>query len=528
MSLISDAIKYSRLAFGLRGFLRGTITLEESKRVIAERMQNREKNFLSLVQKGIYQNSKSPYLKLLQLAGCQFGDIESAVNKDGIEATLQKLLAAGVYLSWEEFKGRKEVIRGGQHFHFSERDFDNPFRAIYYQAQSSGSRSAGTRTTFDLSHMSAMSYYLLPMMAVNNTLDVPQGAWQPILPAISGTGSVLKQWKVGKPIARWFSPVDERQVESPLQHQLAMRYIVYGSRLWGAKLAKPEYVGMEEAVKVARWMAGTKQQSDGCCLTCSPSRAVKVCQAAVENGLDIRGTHFTVGGEPLTPAKRHQIEASGASVTPRYAISEIGRIGFGCLEADATNDVHLFHDSVALIQHQRKVEPTDIHVNALLFTTLLPSAPKIMLNMESDDYGVVETRHCDCLFGQMGFNIHIHDIRSFAKLTGTGMTIVGTDFVRILEEVLPAKYGGAATDYQLLEEEDSRGQTHLSLIISPEVGEVDESDAITTVLSELRRVPHPGKLTAGVWARANILGVKRMYPISNMGKVMTLHLTKTE
>ncbi len=50
------------------------------------------------------------------------------------------------------------------------------------------------------------------------------------------------------------------------------------------------------------------------------------------------------------------------------------------------------------------------------------------------------------------------------------MTIVGTDFVRILEEVLPRKYGGAATDYQLLEEEDNRGQTQLSLIISPAVG----------------------------------------------------------
>jgi phenylacetate-coenzyme A ligase PaaK-like adenylate-forming protein len=253
-----------------------------------------------------------------------------------------------------------------------------------------------------------------------------------------------------------------------------------------------------------------------------------VCQAAIENGLDIRGTHFMSGGEPLTPAKRRQIEAAGASVTTRYGISEIGRIGYGCPEAGATDDVHLFHDSVALIQHQRKVEHADIYVNAFLFTTLLLSAPKMLLNLESDDYGVVETRSCGCLFGQLGFDTHIHDIRSFAKLTGSGMTIVGTDFVRILEEVLPRKYGGAATDYQLLEEEDSQGQTHLSLIISPTVGVVDESDVIATVLSELRRSPHPGKLAAGVWSQANTIQVKRMHPISKMGKVMTLHLTKTE
>jgi phenylacetate-coenzyme A ligase PaaK-like adenylate-forming protein len=305
-----------------------------------------------------------------------------------------------------------------------------------------------------------------------------------------------------------------------------MRYIIYGSRLWGAKLVKPEYAGLQEAARVAQWMADTKKQFGGCCLIASVSPAVKLCQAAIENKLDIRGTRLIVSGEPLTPAKRQQIEAAGVSVTTRYTLSEVGEIGYGCPQAGATDDVHLFHDSVALIQHRRKVEPTDIYVDAFLFTPLLPTASRILINMESDDYGVMETRGCDCLFGQLGFNTHLHNIRSFAKLTGSGMTMVGTDFVRILEEVLPAKYGGTAADYQLLEEEDSRGQTHLSLIISPEVGAVDEGQVIATLLRELRRAPHPGKLTAGVWAQADLLRVKRQHPISSMGKVATLHLMK--
>jgi hypothetical protein len=352
------------------------------------------------------------------------------------------------------------------------------------------------------------------------------GLWFPVLPAATGIGNALRYWKVGNPAVRWFSPVDERQVQSSLTHRLAMRYIIYGGRLWGDELPGPEYVALEEAVKVARWMAEAKQQSGGCCLSCYVSLAVKVCQAAIENGLDISGTRFFSGGEPLTEAKRRQIEAAGASVTPRYAMSEVGRIGHGCSRASAADDVHLLSDSVALIQHRRKVEYTETYVDAFLFTPLLPSAPKILLNMESDDYGIVETRRCDCLLGQLGFNTHLHNIRSFAKLTGSGMTMVGTDLVRILEEVLPAKYGGGATDYQLLEEEDSQGQTHLSLIISPTVGTVNEDEVIATVLDELRRVPHPGKLTAGVWAQAKLLRVKRMQPISQMGKVMTLHLTK--
>ncbi|MFC1958801.1 hypothetical protein ACFLV6_02680, partial [Chloroflexota bacterium] len=106
--------------------------------------------------------------------------------------------------------------------------------------------------------------------------------------------------------------------------------------------------------------------------------------------------------------------------------------------------------------------------------------------------------------------------------------IIGSDLVRILEEVLPHTYGGGATDYQLVEEEDSRGQTHLSLIISPSVGVVDDGDVIDTVLSELRRGIHGGKLAAGFWSQVNTLQVKRMYPISSSGKVTTLHLMKRQ
>jgi hypothetical protein len=106
------------------------------------------------------------------------------------------------------------------------------------------------------------------------------------------------------------------------------------------------------------------------------------------------------------------------------------------------------------------------------------------------------------------------------------MTIIGSDLVRILEEVLPQKYGGAPTDYQLLEEEDRQGHTYLSLIISPRVGVVDDSDVIDTLLSELRRGVPGGKLAAGFWPQVSSLQVKRIYPMSSAGKVMTLHLIR--
>ena len=127
MSIISDTVKYWRLAFGLRGFLRSPVSLEESKQVITTALLNRERTFLSLVQKAIYQNPKSPYFKLLQMAGCEYGDFEKLVRSEGIEPALRRICEAGVYISIEEFKGRKEVTRGGETFAAKESDFDNPF-----------------------------------------------------------------------------------------------------------------------------------------------------------------------------------------------------------------------------------------------------------------------------------------------------------------------------------------------------------------------------------------------------------------
>jgi hypothetical protein len=520
-------VKYTRLAGDLGVFLSNPVTLEQSKQVLISRIQNRGSSFLTIVQKGIFENPESPYLKLLRIAGCEFGDIETYVKKDGVESALHKLFAAGVYLSFNEFKKGSEVIRGSQHFQFKPSDFNNPFVPVLIQKSSSGSRASGTRTTFDLKHLANMSYYRLPLLASSNSLDKTTGIYKPILPASSGISNLLLLWKTGKPAARWFTPVTEKQVRASFRDKLALKYILYGSLLWGAKLASPEYVDLNDPLKVAQWMANTKKKSNGCYLITSVSPAVKVSQVAIKNGLDIEGTHINVSGEPLTDAKHKQITASGTKVTTRYTMSETSGIGCGCAYSNPIDDVHHFHDATAIIQHPKKIDlNSEITVNAFLCTTLLPTAPRILLNVESDDYGIMENHPCECVFGQLGFNTHIHHIRSYAKLTGVGMTIINTDLVRILEEVLPQKYGGSSADYQLLEEEDKQGRTSLNLLISPSVGTIKEDDVVETVLSELSRIPRGGRLAAGVWGQEKTLSIKRMNPITNNGKVMTLQLTK--
>jgi hypothetical protein len=166
-------------------------------------------------------------------------------------------------------------------------------------------------------------------------------------------------------------------------------------------------------------------------------------------------------------------------------------------------------------------------VDAFLFTTLLDRAAKVLLNVESGDYGVLETRNCNCEFGAVGLTTHLHSIRSFDKLTGEGMTFVGTDLVRIMEEMLPSQFGGASTDYQMLEYEDGHGGTQLDVLVSPKVGVVDESALVSLLLNELRKGGDTNRMMAEVWRERRTIRVRREQPrMTAGGKLLPLCLCR--
>ena len=107
------------------------------------------------------------------------------------------------------------------------------------------------------------------------------------------------------------------------------------------------------------------------------------------------------------------------------------------------------------------------------------------------------------------------------------MTLVGTDMLRILDEVLPARFGGTPLDYQVLEEEDSDGFTRLSLVVSPKIRLPDDQRVIDTVLDSLRWSGEAADLARATWRQAGTWRVKRMEPIwTARGKLMPLHLAE--
>ena len=526
MSIRSEVSALAGFMRGLPGFLRLRITPEQARAVVLRRMRERESNFLASMERGVFGNPRSPYRAMLRMAGCELGDIQRMLNASGLEDTLRNLRSAGVYVSFEEFKGLRPIERGGQIIPARAEDFDNPLLKNYHQVATGGSTGASRRVTIDLDHLAAA----LPMRVLGDefqrTLGVPGAFWFEIPPG-NGLDSVLTRVPFSNVPERWFTPVQGGRDGAALRFRLATHAIVSVARASGARIPRPEYLPLDRAGVVAHWAADALRRRGACAIRTHVSKALRVCLAAWEDGIDLTGAVICGGGEPPTPAKVAQIRRTGAQFFSGYHFTEVGTVGLSCTTSVDPNDQHLYMDHLALIQAPREVPGFQMSVQSFHFTTLLPTAPKFLLNAESDDYGVVETRSCGCPFQELGFTTHVRDIRSYRKLSGEGVTLIGSDMERILEEDLPARFGGTPLDYQLVEEEDELGFTRLTIVVNPALPIPDERSVVDTVLAALTRSGPAAEMSRGIWSQANSLRVRRESPrLTRGGKMMPLQVSR--
>lgn len=522
----SEARAFARFLAGLPRFLRRRMSYEEARGIIQRRLGEREANFLSSMERGVFGNPRSPYRPMLQLAGCELGDLVRSVREHGIEATLLNLRAAGVYVTFEEFKGRQPIVRGGQTIPARGEDFDNRNFKQYYSVSTGGSSGVGRRVSMDLTHLLARAPQRIVSQELQGISGLPAANWSDIPPAGGLTGMLLSGLVRGRP-HKWFSATKGGRDGISLRFKLATDAALIVARLSGAKVSWPEYLPFDQAAVLARWARDRIKESGGCTIHGSVSRILRIAVAAQEEGIDLTGAVLRGGGEPPTHAKVAQITRTGATFRSGYAYTEVGSVGTCCLASDQPNDQHFWRDHLAMIQAPRQVPGFDIEVSAFCFTTLLSTAPKLLLNVESDDYGVVDTRPCGCPWEELGLPEHIREIRSFRKLTGEGVTLVGSDMERILEEVLPGRFGGSPLDYQLLEEEDERGFTRLTLLVAPGVSLPDEQAPVEVILEALHQIGAGGDNARNKWRQAGTLRVRREAPrLTSRGKLMPLHLAK--
>ncbi len=506
MNLVTDFFKYLRFFFELGPYLSRPVGIEESEAAITSRLKKREDNFLRLMQKGVFENSKSPYRRLFELAGMSFSDLKKEVEDKGLEDALHVLKDAGIFLTIDEFKGKKPVERGGQRFTFNEKDFLNPSVDSFYSVKSGGSRSAGTNTEINLKFLEKRSLYYPLMVDMFGLKDAAVGIWFPGPPLGAGFLPFLQFAKSGMFALRWFTP-------TPLSfsRSIGLRVMELVMFLFAKKFPYPEVVVLEDAAKIAGWISSVKTKREKIVFLTYPSLAVRLCESAYSNNIDISGTTFWLAGEPITEAKAKVIGSTGCFILPVYAFMELGLLGFGCPQRETVETVHLAKDTVGLIQYKKEIPSLKAEVESFLFSSILPSSPKILLNVESGDYGRMGKASCNCRAHKLGLDVTISDIQSFDKLNAEGTTLFVADLVPILEESLPRLFGGGPLDYQLIEEERAN-KTVLKLCISPSVGEIDEERLLGAVLSELKKVsPHTLPM-AQLLASAGTLKIERQEP----------------
>ena len=519
--MIADLAAGARFVWGLPGALRRPLDPTRARATLQARLERREADFLALVQRLIYGYPASPYRPLLALAGCEPGDLERLVRTDGVEGALRSLYRRGVYLTVEEFKGQRPAVRGSATVAVDPGRLRNRAAASHLTISSGGKR--GTRTPAPL------DFAFIRDGAVDKCLvfEALGGlGWRHALWSVPGAAALFRLVEfaaLGARPVRWFSQLHPAAPSLHPRYRWSAHATRWVSLLAGSPLPGPEHVPLDQPLPIVRWLAAELRAGRTPHLHTFPGSAVRLSQAARAAGVSLQGAHVAVGGEPITPSRLATIRDSGAEVSTRYGSTETGEIGYGCLASSAPDEVHLLHDLLALVQPNEAGPAAGLPSGALLYSTLRPTAPFVLLNVSSGDQAEVLERACGCPLERLGWTTHLHTIRSFEKLTGEGMTFFDAEVGRVLEEVLPGRFGGGPTDYQLLEDEATDGRPRLRLLVDPRLGLLDERAVAAAFLAALGAGSGVERVMALQWQQAGLLRVERRSPlVTAAGKVLPI------
>ncbi|HET6340925.1 MAG TPA: hypothetical protein VFG78_01945 [Gemmatimonadota bacterium] len=512
----------ARVLWSLPGYLRIPLSPEQCRAELASRLANRESRFLQQLDRWVFTRPAHPYARLFAHAGYDRTEVSRLLEAEGLEGALSVLLRSGVYLTCDEFKGRVPVCRGSLAFRIGPCELIRPDAVVHGVSRSSGSRGHATAVPIDSA--------FIRDHAVNTHLGLEAhggGGWVHAHWGVPGGTSVtntLELAKGGVPPARWFTPVsvDERGLHSRYRvGGLAMRL---AGRMAGVRLPGPTLATLEDPEPVVRWIRGVLDAGGIPHVWGFASTAVFVCEAARSVGVDVTGARFTMGGEPTTVARRRAVEDAGAVPLPRFGATETDIIAFACRSPEASDDQHFFHDRHALVQAEES-DADRIPAGTLLLTSLLDSAPVLLLNVSLGDRARLSRRACGCPMERFGWPLHVQRIRSYEKLTAGGMTFLDVDVIRVLEETLPTRFGGKPTDYQLLERANGpAGRPQLRLRVHPRVGPLNDREVVDAFLDAIGGGDSGERLMELQWRKSGMVVLEREAPArTESGKILHLH-----
>jgi len=473
------------------------------------------------MSEAIYSRPRSLYARLLAMAGCEAGDFQALLEREGVEDALEALQRRGVYLTGDEFKGRCPVVRGSTTLAGGPGEIRNPLARFHLPLHSSGSRGRGTPVLIDLAYVRDCGVSTGAALAAWDAAGAENATWE-----VPGGGSLFRLLEFAAfagPPARWFTPLRPDAAELHPRYRWSAAALRWGGRLARVELPAPLYTPLDDASAIVEWIEETLAAGRVPLLFCMASAALRVAETAAARGADVAGAWVIAAGEPLTAARLGALRRQGLRVICRYGAIESGPIGYGCPAARQADEMHLLTDLHALIQ----VAPEDgdgLPAGAFLLTSLRATAPFVFLNVSLGDAGVVDCRPCGCALAELGWTTRLHTIRSFEKLTVAGANFSDSQLIGVLEEVMPARFGGGPADYQLIEEETPDGRPGLRLRIHPRVGRVESQAARAAFLDALGAGSGAERVMSLVWRDAGLPEVERAPPhTTRTGKLLHIH-----
>src|SRR5262245_60187992 len=249
--LKSDLRGMFSLVSALPKFFCEPISPQRAEEEIKRGLDTREKRFLDLVHTRIYDDPKSPYRKLLRFAGCDFSDLRANVGRYGLEKTLERLAAEGVYLTSEEFKGKKEAVRGRQSLRVMPAQFERRDASAGYRTQSSGTSNDPLRSFVSLNLLTIRTPATCLFFVAHDLFSHTQASYDAALPASGGINMLMIYAKMGVVANHWFArkmPIQNSMERA--YHKLVTDLLVRAAKRYGPGFPRPEIIATHETDRI--------------------------------------------------------------------------------------------------------------------------------------------------------------------------------------------------------------------------------------------------------------------------------------
>jgi len=249
------------LVCSLPGFFRRRVTPQRAEQEIKNGLATREERFLEVIRTRVYESPGSPYLKLLKHAGCEYSDLRTHVQKNGLEKTLERLATEGVYLTSDEFKGKREVVRGRLSFKTSPADFDLRGSPPGFVTQSSGTSNCPVQTLNSIDWIELRTFFLGVALKAHDLFSSSHAVYEAVLPGAGGMTLLLGLAQLGVAADGWFAR--KIPVNSWLERcyfDLTTYLIVLSGKTFGPGFPRPKLIGIDDTDRIVRWLEKRRQE----------------------------------------------------------------------------------------------------------------------------------------------------------------------------------------------------------------------------------------------------------------------------